>query len=341
MDPISTYEYDVSVIIVAFNVRDLLRECLQSLLAECARLPPAVRVEILALDNASTDGTSDMVTAEFSNSPVPVRLMRVEVNRGFAGGNNFVMEKAVGRYFVLLNTDAFFHEGAFGRAIEHMEANPDVGAAGARLVGRDGSWQPSARAFPSIWNDLLTATGLAARFSKSRIFGAPDRTWADPNEPADVDWVPGCFLIVRRDILVKIGTFDPAFFIYVEEVDLCRRIKAAGHRVYYWPDVVVTHYGGETTKKMRSVTFSKSGSQVSLWRMRSTLLYYRKHHGLQVWLSRWLEVALYTVRRIRNSGSADPVRQERAREAAQFVALMRQAWQETQGGRISPPPPWK
>jgi GT2 family glycosyltransferase len=123
-------------------------------------------------------------------------------------------------------------------------------------------------------------------------------------------------------------------------VDLCRRIKAAGFRVLYWPDVIVTHLGGESSRQLHDHVFSESEAQVVLWRMRSTLLYYRKHHGGQALLVRWLEESLYALRHMRNRFSPIPARRERAREAAQMLRLMRHAWQETRGGRISPPRPW-
>jgi hypothetical protein len=250
------------------------------------------------------------------------------------------MEEARGRYLLLLNSDAFFHPGALAKALEHMDANPDAGVGGARLVGRDGSWQPSGRMFHSIWRDAIVLTGLSMRFPHSRVFGAPDRTWANPDEPADVDWVVGAFFLLRREALVKTGLFDPIFFVYCEEVDLCRRVKAANFRVLYWPDVVVTHVGGETLKRDKSLLFSKAGSHVVLWRMRSTLLYYRKNHGWQAWLAYWLEVGFFSMRRVINALSSDPVRHEHAKEFALMVKSMRQAWAETNGGRISPPQPW-
>jgi hypothetical protein len=340
MNLLPAYDYDLSVVIVVLNVRDLLRECLQSLLEECARLPEGVAAEVLVVDNGSSDGTAEMVASEFSGAAVPVRLIRSEVNLGFAAANNVAMEAAQGRYLTPLNSDAFFHPGALRRALEHMEASPDVGIGAARLVGRNGEWQPSARSFHTIWRDILVYTGLSARFPRSRIFGSPERTWADPNEPAEVDWSPGAFLIIRREVLAKIGLFDPDYFVYCDDVDLCRRARNAGFRVFYWPDVVVTHIGGETTRRLRSLVFSETESQVVLWRMRSTLLYYRKHHGWQAWLARWLEEGLYTLRRIRNYRNPDPARRERGREAAILVRIMRQAWRETRGGRVSPPRPW-
>ena len=262
------------------------------------------------------------------------------MNLGFGAANNLALEAAQGRYPVLLNSDAFFHAGALRLAIEHMDAHPEAGIGGARQVGRDGSWQPSARSFHSIWGDLVVLTGLASRFPRSRIFGAPDRTWASPDEPAETDWLPGSFLILRREALLKTGLFDPAFFLYYEEVDLCRRMKAAGFRVLYWPEIVVTHIGGESSRQLRSLKFSESALQIVLWRMRSTLLYYRKHHGAQVWLARWLEEALYSLRWLRNVRSSHAARRVRAQDARHLIRLMRQAWNETHGGRVSPPRPW-
>ena len=336
----SSYPYAVSIIVVSFNTRDLLRECLQSILAECARLPQGMAAEVLVVDNASSDGSPEMVAREFSGSRVPVRLIHGHVNLGFGAASNLALNKAQGQYPLLLNPDASLHPGALRLAIEHMNASSAAGVGGARQVGPDGSWQPSARSFHSIWGAALVLTGLSARFPRSRIFGAPDRTWADPLKPAESDWVPGSFLILRREALIKAGLFDPAFFLYFEEVDLCRRIRAAGFRVFYWPDIVVTHIGGESTRRLPSLKFSESDLQVVLWRMRSTLLYYRKHHGSKARLALWLELSLYKLRWLRNARSSNPARRQRAEEAKHLTRLMHQAWQETQGGRISPPRPW-
>jgi hypothetical protein len=330
----------VSVIVVSFNTRDLLRKCLTSLREECTRLPEGVSAEILVVDNGSRDGSADMVAAEFSGAGVPIRLIRSDVNLGFGAANNRAIEAAQGRYLVLLNSDAFFHSGALVRAIAHMETDPSAGVGGGRLVGRDGAWQPAARMFPSVLRDAFVLTGLASRFPRSHFFSAAERTWADPAVAADVDWVTGAFMILRREALAEAGLFDPAFFHYCEEVDLCRRVKAAGFHVRYWAEIVVTHLHGESSRQVDTQVFSENESQVVLWRMRSTFLYYRKHHGAQVWLARWLEEGLYTLRFLRNRFSPSPARRERAREAAMLLRLLLQAWKETCGGRVSPPRPW-
>jgi GT2 family glycosyltransferase len=335
-----SYDFAVSVIVVSFNTRDLLRDCIQSILAECNQLPAGTAAEVLIVDNASTDGSPEMVEDEFVAHHLPVRLMRSDVNLGFAAANNLAMEAARGRYLVLLNSDAFFRPGALRLALLHMDANTTVGVGGARLVGSQGEWQPSARAFPTLWQVFVVFSGLAARYPKSRVFGAFDRTWASPDFQAEVDWVPGAFSIMRREALVKTGLFDPRFFLYCEEVDLCRRVKEKGFRVIYWPDVVVTHIGGESSRQLTTLKLSEGESEVVLWRMRATLLYFRKHHGFRVWGFRALEDAMHTLRWMRNRNSSHPARRLRGEEARLFLSLMRQAWKETKGGRFSPPRPW-
>lgn len=338
--PASEFPFQVSVIVVSFNTRDMLRVCIESILAECHNLPAGLAAEILVVDNASSDGSADMVEREFAASTIPVRLLRSQVNLGFAEANNLAIESARGRYLVLLNSDAFFKPGALTSAIRHMDENPQVGVGGARLVGPAGEWQPSARAFPSLWHVFVVLFGFAARFPKSRVFGASDRTWASPDLEADVDWVPGAFSIMRREALAKSGLFDPQFFLYCEEVDLCRRIKSHGFHVRYWPDVVVTHIGGESGRQLTGHHFSERQVRVELWQMRSTLIYFRKHHGIRVWGVRWLEDTLQVFRWLRNRWSSDPERRPRAEEATLLLKLMRQAWRETNAGRVSPPRPW-
>jgi GT2 family glycosyltransferase len=333
--PLSTQtdsQIDASIVIVSFNTRDVLRECLESVVRESAGL----RVEILVVDNASHDGSPEMVASEFPQA----RTMHSNVNLGFGAANNVALREARGRYFVLLNSDAFFQPQSLALAIRHMDANPACGLAGGRLVGRDGSWQPSSRTFHSVLNDFVVLSGLAYRFPKSRLFGRFDRTWADERQPAAVDWVPGAFSIIRPAALEKAGLFDPDFFLYYEEVDLCRRIQRAGFQIWYWPDIVVVHIGGESSRQLKTLEFSPRSAQIVLWRMRSTLLYARKHHGAGVHLQRWMETLLFACVVLRNRLSRDPVRQQRARHHRTLIALMTQAWNDTRGGRVSPPRPW-
>jgi GT2 family glycosyltransferase len=327
----SNYVFDVSVVIVSFNTRDVLRECLESV----GRGSGTLRVQTIVVDNCSRDGSREMVQQEFSDT----LLICSEVNLGFAGANNLGFKSARGRYIVLLNSDAFLAEDALAHSVRHMEENPRAGLGGARLMGRDGSWQPSARKFPTLLDDLIVRSGLAARFPHSRFFGRFDRTWANVTEPAEVDWVPGAYSIIRSEALAAAGPFDTRFFLYYEEVDLCRRLKQRGYSVHYWPDVKVVHIGGESSRQTASLNALRAEGQLTLWRMRSTLLYYRKHSGIAVaTLAMLSEVLWYWQRFMRMRLS--PKRRARAGMERRLVAIMTQAWRETKGGKVSPVQPW-
>ncbi|MFM8332828.1 MAG: glycosyltransferase family 2 protein [Candidatus Methylumidiphilus sp.] len=320
---------DISVLIVSFNTRQRLAECLSSLRAQTGN----VRFETIVLDNASRDGSADAVERDFRE----VRLVRSHVNLGFGNGNNRALAHAQGRYLVLLNSDALLPPDGLAQALAQMDAAPTVGMAGGRLSAPDGGWQPSARRFPTLLDEFLNLSGLAAKYPKSQFFGRFDRTWADPAEAAEVDWVPGAFAIIRRELVERIGLFDPRFFLYYEEVDLCRRIKAAGFSVQYWPNLQISHIGGESSRTVEGVSFTSSGAQLTLWRIRSQLLYYRKWHGLPVaWLVRQLEQNWHRLRALRNC-HRDAAK---AAESTAMVKLWSQAWRDTQGGDVSPPQPW-
>jgi GT2 family glycosyltransferase len=277
-----------------------------------------------------------MVESEFPE----VCVLRSEVNLGFGAANNLAIERAQAKYIVLLNSDAFLCPDSLKLSVQLMDQHPDVGLSGGRLVGRDYSWQPSARMFPSVFSDFLVMSGLAHKFRKSRFFGRGDRTWADPMEPCEVDWVPGAYSIIRADALRKAGLFDPNFFLYCEEVDLCLRIKNSGYKIMYWPQIVVIHIGGESSRQIQSLEISSTGAQLVRWRMRSTLLYYRKHHGSAAWRSKILELAMYHLMTWKNGLSSNPSRRERAKQTRGLIQLMHQAWSDTRGGRVSPPRPW-
>ncbi|RKZ86990.1 MAG: glycosyltransferase family 2 protein [Candidatus Parabeggiatoa sp. nov. 1] len=324
---------DMSMIIVSFNTCHLLRECLQTLRREAGD----ISYETIVIDNASQDGSADMVEREFPE----MQLIRSTENLGFAAANNLGFTQARGHYMVLLNSDAFLKPQALEKALAYMQADSTIGVGGARLVGQDGAWQPSARMFPSLLNHFLTISGLAAKYPHSRFFGRVDRTWADHDIAAQVDWVPGAFFIIPRRVLEKVGYFDERFFLYCEETDLCRRIKYAGYNIWYWPDVVVVHLGGESSKSLKHLTMSATGKALILWQIRSILLFYHKHHGaLSAWLWMQIENLWHWLRALKNGLSQQAQKQQKAAYSKMVRKLLRQAWHETQGGRVSPPRPW-
>ena len=319
---------DISVIIVTYNSAPQLRPCLDSLLAQTCQ-----DFDIIVVDNASRDGTAEIVRNEYPR----VQLLANDSNLGFGNANNLALTAAQGRYLVLLNPDAVLLPDTLAKAMQHMEENTKVGMGGGLLQGTQGEWQPSARQFPSLLNDGLTLSGLANRYPKSRFFGRFDRSWADPLLATAVDWVPGAFAIIRRNLVEQISLFDPRFSLYYEEVDLCRRIHQAGYQVFYWPDLVITHIGGASSETVDDLVFSSAGKQLTLWRMRSQILYYRKWHGyLYSVLVKALEQSWHQLRALRNAKRAP----DKAAESRHIVQLWEQAWADTQGGLASPPQPW-
>jgi GT2 family glycosyltransferase len=327
-----THQFDVSIVIVSFNTCAILRECLRSVYREAG----SSRVQVIVVDNASADDSPAMIGRDFPD----VVLVRSEVNLGFGRANNIGFESAQGRFIVLLNSDAFLTQGSLERSIAHMEANPSVGLCGGRLIGRDGTSQPSARMFPSVVNDLIVLSGLSTRYPRSRIFGRFDRTWAEEFEAAEVDWVPGAYSMIRAEALAAVGFFDPRFFLYFEEVDLCMRMKQKGYSLWYWPDISVVHRGGESSRQIRSLELSRSGAQLTLWSMRSKLLYYRKHYLLRALVAMLVDLVWYWLQSQRRRWSSDPECRAKARADQRMVSMIRQAWRDTRGGRLSPAQPW-
>jgi N-acetylglucosaminyl-diphospho-decaprenol L-rhamnosyltransferase len=320
----------LTVLIVTYNSKRLIGALLEQLQPQLASL----MAEVVVVDNASHDGTADELAARYPW----VRLVRSEHNLGFAAGNNLGARHACGETLLLLNPDALPEPGAVEEGLKLMHQMPQVGMSGGRLLDTDGSTQPSARMFPTLFQELVVLSGMAARFPRSKLWGHFDRTWANPAQAAVVDWVPGAFAFIRASTFAQMNGFDERFFLYYEEVDLCRRLQAAGLQVHYWPQLRVQHIGGESAKTVTGQKVSKAGSQLTLWRVRAGLLYYRKHHGLAVaWAvnrleSRWHALRAWNARR---RGLID-----KADESAALVSVLQQAWGETMGGRVSPPRPW-
>ena len=272
-------EYDLSIIIVNYNTAHLLEEMFSAVTGAIGGLS----VQKIVVDNASRDGSAALLRERYPD----VELIANPENVGFGRANNQALTKARGRYLLLLNTDAFVAAGGIERSVRYLDAHPECSVLGARLVGRDGVLQPSCRYFPTPWNEFLVRTGLQRVFRGTRL--VDDMAW-DHAAPRECDWVPGCYCLLRKDVVDRLGLFDPRFFLYYEEVDHCRAEKAAGGRVVYHPDTTVVHIGGESAKSDSELT--ASGRQISALQIESALLYYRKQHGRAgLWLGVFLAFA--------------------------------------------------
>ncbi|MBC8055340.1 MAG: glycosyltransferase family 2 protein [Rhizobiales bacterium] len=256
---------DVTALIVNYNTAHLLERSIGLLRASEGDLS----LQISIVDNASRDDSVRLIRERF----VDCDFIANATNVGFGRANNQMLAGAAGRYVLLLNTDAFVEPRTLRSTVEFMDQHPECGVLGVRLEGRDHSLQPSCRYFPTPWNSFLARTGLDRVFTSTRMMD--DMSW-DHASIRECDWVPGCYYLVRRVVIDEVGLFDPRYFLYFEEVDHCRAVKAAGWKVVYFPDTTVVHIGGESAKSDAQLT---SGRQISELQVESELLYFRKHHG--------------------------------------------------------------
>ncbi len=323
----------LSVVIVSYNTRGILRRCLKALFENTGQ----DQMEVLVVDNDSRDGSAHMVRDEFPR----VRLKANRDNLGFAAANNQAFALAKGEYILLLNPDAFVKPGTVDNAAEFMRTNPDCGICGGRIVDPDGSLNPSARRFPNWFSNLCILTGLSSRFQGSSILNRHDFGGFAHDQIKEVDWVPGTFMLLRRNMLDDIGFFDERFYIYYEETDLCQRARQAGWKVYFIPDAEVEHIGGASSKTRKDKAYNKASAQVMNFKMRSEYLYYRKYGGLFSVLSHaGLELGWHALRMGVNTLRRRPGARDKVVESCMVIHLIRQALLDTSYGRNSPPVPW-
>ncbi|MCC7245892.1 MAG: glycosyltransferase [Saprospiraceae bacterium] len=232
----------LSVVIVNYNVRYFLEQCLASV----RRAMQGIEGEVWVVDNHSADDSVRMVQKQFPE----VRLIANQNNPGFAVANNQAIRQSTGEYVLLLNPDTLVEEDTFQKCLDFMDAHPDAGALGCKLIDGSGKYLPeSKRGFPSPWVAFCKTFGLSALFPHSRMFNRYYLGHLSENETHEVDVLAGCFMFMRRTALDRSGLLDEAFFMYGEDIDLSYRIVKAGFKNYYFPDTRIIHYKGESTKK--------------------------------------------------------------------------------------------
>jgi hypothetical protein len=254
---------DISVIIVAWNAKHYLELCLESL----EKAPPRRSMETLVVDNASSDGTAEMVEARFPW----VKLIRSAENLGFAKGNNVAIRQCQGRYIALVNPDVIVFPGCLDALADFLDQNPKVGNVGPRVFERDMSFQSTCRRFPTLWNNFCSATGLATTFKNSRLFAGEHMFYFPHDRTLKVDVLVGCFSFIRREAFDAVGLLDEQMFMYGDDVDWCRRCWKAGWEVVFFPGAQAIHDRGKTTAPY-PVRFAVA-------QQRSLLYYWSKHHG--------------------------------------------------------------
>ena len=253
---------DLAVITVSYNTRALLADCLESVQVGLER--SGLDGKVWVVDNASADGSAEMVRQRYPE----VSLIAHDENLGFAAGNNLALQamgfgsQASPRHILFLNPDTRVVGDALGAMVRFMDGTRSAGAAGARLVHGDGSFQHSAFAFPGLAQILFDFFPLHHRLLDSRLNGRYPRELYEAGQPFAVDHPLGAALMVRGDTLAQVGSFDERYFMYCEEIDLCRRIKKAGWEISCVPSAEIVHLVGQSTRQFRDTMF------VALWRSR-------------------------------------------------------------------------
>ena len=252
----------VAVVILSWNTVELLRACLCSL----QEREQGVELEVLVVDNGSADGSAEMVEREFP----AVQLLRNPENRGYAGGNNQGVAATDAPFVLLLNSDTEVTPGAIGRLRDHLIAHPELGAVAPRLSNPDGSVQRACMRFPNLRVALLYDSLWERWFGRPKSVRRYFMEDFDHLHSCDVDQPPGACLLLPRAVWDAVGGFDESLWLFFNDVDLCKKIVAAGHRLHYLAEAEVVHHGGRSTSQFPEF--------VRVWNV-NRVRYYRKHHG--------------------------------------------------------------
>lgn len=294
---------DFSIIVVNWNTRDLLRECLRSIVSQPGVLVVAdqvagktastvrsggdtgtqsaramanafsgaesrpVTVEIIVVDNASQDDSVRMVRSEFPQ----VRLIANSHNAGFAAANNQAIALSRGHVLFLLNPDAYLKPGALHGLAHFLAQHPAAAAVGPKVLNPDGTWQATAFRFPTLWDLFCEAVFLSVLWPRSRLFARRELGGFNRDHVREVDWLQGCALAIRRQVWEAVGPFDEGYWMYVEELDWCRRARKLGFLLFFTPDAEVVHYGKRAVARARSHILPLG--------FRSHFRYFRKFDG--------------------------------------------------------------
>ena len=254
---------EISVVIVGWNAKHYLELCLDSL----AKAPPRRSMEVFVVDNASADGSAEMIESRYPW----VKLIKSPENLGFAKGNNVAIRQCQGRYVALVNPDVIVFPGCLDALADFLDEHPRVGNVGPRVFNADMTQQSTCRRFPTLWNNFCSAAALATTFTKSRVF-AGEHMWYFPHDRTlTVDVLVGCFSMIRHETLDQVGLLDENLFMYGDDVDWCRRAWNAGWQVVFHPGGQAIHDRGKTTAPY-PVRFAVA-------QQRSVLQYWKKHHN--------------------------------------------------------------
>jgi|JI10StandDraft_1071094.scaffolds.fasta_scaffold01415_28 GT2 family glycosyltransferase len=319
----------VSIIIVSYNTREILRQCLQSVMKSVS----LQKVEIFVVDNSSLDGSADMVEKEFKD----IKLIRSSANLGFAGGNNLAIPKTRGEYLLLLNPDSVLTPDTLEKTIEYMDSDLKCGILGIKLKGLDGSLQPCARKIPNPFLKFLVITGIARKFKNNSFLGGPDYSWWDHNSILEVGWVVGAYFLFRRELIADIGLLDERYFLYFEEIDFCLQAKKKGWKVIFFPFAEIMHIGGQSSLASNGKV-SSSGKQLIKYRIKSEFRFYRKNFNLfYVIATAFIEASWHFLILLKNSIFRNSNSIEKRKNSKEIIQIIFSLLKEDKFGKESRP----
>jgi GT2 family glycosyltransferase len=254
---------NISVVIVSWNAKKYLEQCLESILS-CSDASDA---EIIVVDNASTDGSPELVKQRFAD----VKLIRNSSNLGFAKANNIGIGQSHGKYLFLINSDVVVYPNCFSSMANYIEAQPQIGVLGPRIIGFDGKVQRSCMGYPTLWNKFCRAIFLATLFPRLKLFNGYELSHWSHDEVKEVDVINGCFWAIKRQAIEEIGLLDENFFMYAEDIDWCKRFNNAGWKVVYYPKAEAVHFGGASS--------SNAPIRFYIEMQNANLRFWGKHYG--------------------------------------------------------------
>lgn len=254
---------DISVIIVNWNTKEMLLDCLKSLTKQNI----SYTNEIIVVDNGSTDGSQEAVRAAFPD----VQIIENNANLGFAKANNIGILKSRGRYVCLINSDVIVMDNCLQHLMTFMDSNTKIGIAGPKILNPNLTLQNSCRSLPTLWNNLSPALGLDKIFKNMPFFSGVNMRFFDHRSVRKVEALAGCCLIIRKTALDQVGLFDEQYFIYFEETDLCKRFGQAGWDIVFCPDASIIHHHGASS--------AKDPARFNIEQMKSQMKYWKKYNS--------------------------------------------------------------
>jgi N-acetylglucosaminyl-diphospho-decaprenol L-rhamnosyltransferase len=257
----------VSVVILCWNDLKVISDCIASIYAKTH----SIDFEVIVSDNGSTDGSVEFIRMHFPQ----VRVIENGTNLRFAKGNNVAIEASLGEYVLILNPDTLMHDGTLDKIVAYADRHPETGAFGCRILNPDGSYQGGIRPLPSVRSEWCLALGLRPLARLSDWFNPGEYEGWKGDTERTVGWLAGCFILIRGELVKRLGGFDAQFFYYYEDTDLCRRVWEAGYPIRFTPSCSITHLGGQSTiNRFAPLSFALDAAV-------TRYLYYYKCYGMK------------------------------------------------------------